>query len=87
MSIYPTKSYPIIKGLSEFEILKASHKYVINTFFNTTEFSQPYTHTHLYIYLFKKGFFAKTRTKAKTKITRTEEKKMMMMKKKKKKGG
>ncbi|KAF5359485.1 hypothetical protein D9756_003276 [Leucocoprinus leucothites] len=28
MSIYPTKSYPITKGLSEFEILKASHKFL-----------------------------------------------------------
>lgn len=28
MSIYPTKSYPVIKGLSEFEILKASHKFL-----------------------------------------------------------
>ncbi|KXN91639.1 Protein FRA10AC1 [Leucoagaricus sp. SymC.cos] len=28
MSIYPTKSYPITKGLSEFEILKASHRFL-----------------------------------------------------------
>ncbi|KAF9453494.1 hypothetical protein P691DRAFT_719673 [Macrolepiota fuliginosa MF-IS2] len=28
MSLYPTKSYPITKGLSEFEILKASHKFL-----------------------------------------------------------
>lgn len=47
MSIYPTKSYPITKGLSEFEILKASHKYVTST---------NYTHTYMYMYGYKKRF-------------------------------
>ncbi|KAF7773687.1 hypothetical protein Agabi119p4_5854 [Agaricus bisporus var. burnettii] len=28
MSIYPTKSYPVTKGLSEFDILTASHKFL-----------------------------------------------------------
>jgi len=75
MSIYPAKSYPITKGLSEFEILKASHKYVIST-----------NHTHVYLSIKKKGFFARTQTKAKPKITRTEKRKKME-KKTKKKGG
>jgi len=77
MSIYPAKSYPITKGLSEFEILKASHKYVIST---------NHTHTHVYLSIKKKGFFARTQTKAKPKITRTEKRKKME-KKTKKKGG
>jgi len=70
MSIYPTKSYPVIKGLSEFEILKASHKYVLLGGGESHIMTQTGVNSlRVYIYI---GFFARTRTQAKIKITRTK---------------
>jgi len=69
MSIYPTKSYPVIKGLSEFEILKASHKYVLWGVGGVSYYDSLGLTLFGYIYI---GFFARTRTQAKIKITRTK---------------
>ena len=65
MSIYPAKSYPITKGLSEFEILKASHKYVIST---------NHTHTRIFIYQ-KKRFLREDTNESQTKDNENGEEK------------
>jgi len=62
MSIYPAKSYHITKGLSEFEILKASHKYVIST-----------NHTRIFIY--QKRFLREDTNESQTKDNENGEEK------------